>query len=245
MTHDDAIVRPVRTKNTPAMGPLVLLAATGPDVQILRRELDLTYSRPLYMSRLYYKPADLTQPAVVGPIIGAPYAVMLLEILRAWGVQKAFFVGWCGSIDPGIRIGDIIVPSGAWIDEGTSVHYGQSAGGPVLPDKALSETIQNGLDQRRTAYSRGLIWTTDAIFRETRTQIHRFQQLSALAVEMEFSALLSAAAFYGFPLAGILTVSDELFTFQWRPGFKNELFNQSRLEACTLLIELSKKMHGS
>jgi len=240
MTHDDAIVRPIRTKRTPLLGPLALVAASELDVQILRQGLDLPDSRPLYMSRIYFNRTDPQQPVVVGPIIGAPYAVMLLEILRSWGVQKAFFIGWCGSIDPGTRIGDIIVPTGAWIDEGTSMHYGQSAEVAVHPDKGLTEMLQLGLQQRRITFQSGLIWTTDAIFRETQSQIHRFQRLKALAVEMELSALLSAAAFYGLPMAAILTVSDELFTLQWCPGFKTEVFRLSRSAACSLLIDLSR-----
>ena len=240
MTHDDAIVRPVRTKRTPALGPLALMAASELDVQILRDSLDLPDSRLLYMSRVHYNAVDPNQPVVVGPIMGAPYAVMLLEILRSWGVRKAFFFGWCGSIDPETRIGDIIIPSGAWINEGTSVHYGQSIDAPVQPDSVFEQMLLLGMQQRQKTFHHGLIWTTDAIFRETRSQIRRFQQLKALAVEMELSALLSAAAFYGVPMAGVLTVSDELFTFQWRPGFKTEAFKQSRLAACRLLIDLSR-----
>jgi len=240
MTHDDAIVRPVRTNNTPALGPLALLAASELDVQVLRQELGLTDSRQLYMSRLHYKATEPKLPVVVGPIMGAPYAVMLLEILRSWGVRKAFFIGWCGSIDQRVCIGDIIVPTGAWIDEGTSVHYGQSAKAAVAPDEGLKEMLHHVLQQRRLTFQCGTIWTTDAIFRETRTQLHRYQQLGALAVEMELSALLSAAAFYDFAMAAILTVSDELFTLKWQPGFKTEAFKLSRLTACRLLIDLLK-----
>ncbi len=238
MTHENAIVRPVRTKRTPVLGPLAVMAASDGDVQILRKELALTDSFPLYMSRLYYNRADPAIPAVVGPFMGAPYAVMLLEILRAWGTQKTFFIGCCGSTDQRVGIGDIIVPSGAWIDEGTSVHYGQCGDEAVRTDDTLRGLLQQGLVQRNANFHSGLIWSTDAIFRETRTQIHKYQQLGALAVEMELSALLSAAAFYALPLAAILTVSDELFTFQWRTGFKSDAFKQSRLTACSLITDL-------
>jgi purine-nucleoside phosphorylase len=240
MTHDDAIVRPIRTRRSPELGPLALVAASELDVQLLRRGLDLPDSRPLYMSRFYYNRIDPKQPVVVGPIIGAPYAVMLLEVLRSWGVQKAFFIGWCGSIDQRVRIGDLIVPTGAWIDEGTSSHYGQSVGSPAAPDQQLQADLQRGLQQRGIPFHSGSIWTTDAIFRETRAQIERFQGLGALAVEMELSALFSAAAFYGFPLAALLTVSDELFTYQWQAGFKTQAFRQAKEAACNFLIDVIK-----
>jgi purine-nucleoside phosphorylase len=240
MIPDDAIVHPVRTPRSPALGPLAFLAATKPDVDRLRESLCLPDSHPLYMSRIYYNAAKSTQPAVVGPVMGSPYAVMLLEVLRTWGVQRGYFVGWCGSINQRIRIGDLIVPTGAWIDEGTSVHYGQSCTTAVMPDQKSQEDLQLRLQRLEITFHNGLTWTTDAIFRETRSQIQRYQRLGALVVEMELSALLSAALYYGFPLGAILTVSDELFTFQWRPGFKSQAFRQACLNACNALIELNK-----
>ena len=240
MSLADAIVRPVRTKRTPNLGPLAVLAATTPDLELLRGRLNLPDSRALYSSRLYYNAADRTQPAIVGPLMGAPYAVMCLETLRAWGARKAFFIGWCGSIDAKVRIGDTIVPVGAWVDEGTSVHYGQSGKSAVRPDERLRSLLAERLQQSLRDFHGGTIWTTDAIFRETPDQILKFQALGALAVEMELSALLSAAEFYAFPLAGVLTVSDELFALQWRPGFKSDAFRQSRAAACLLVSEILK-----
>jgi purine-nucleoside phosphorylase len=238
MIEDNAIVRPVRTKRTPVLGPLALLAASELDLQILRNGFNLPDSRALFLSRLYYNAADSKLPAVLGPLVGAPYAVMCLETLRAWGARQAIFIGWCGSIDERVRIGDIIVPAGAWIDEGTSGHYGLSGAKVVAPDEMLRSLLQQGLAQRRINFHNGLIWTTDGIFRETPDQVIKFRQQGALAVEMELSALLSAAAFYAFPLAGLLTVSDELFTLKWRPGFKTEAFCQSRSAVCDLAIDL-------
>lgn len=240
MIHDDAIVRPVRTPRSPALGPVALLAAAAPDVGMLCKGMNLPHSRALFMSRIHYHAEEPEWPVVVGPIMGAPYAVMVLEVLRSWGVQKGFFIGWCGSIDQRVRIGDLIVPTGAWIDEGTSPHYGQSAGSPAVPDQQLQTELQRGLQRRAIPYHSGSIWTTDAIFRETRAQIDRFQGLGALAVEMELSALFSAAAFYGFPLAALLTVSDELFTYQWQAGFKTQAFRQAKEAACNFLIDVIK-----
>jgi len=245
MIHDHAIVRPERTPRSPVLGPVALLAAAAPDVVRLRKELNLPHSHPLYMSRIYYHAQEPDQPAVVGPIIGAPYAVMILEVLRAWGVRRGFFMGWCGSIDRGVRIGDLIVPTGAWIDEGTSLHYGQNFQSAAVPDQKLQAVLQLGLQRHRTTFHSGLIWTTDAIFRETREQIDHFHGLEALAVEMELSALFSAAAFYGLPVAALLTVSDELFTYQWQHGFKTHAFRQACETACRILIDLNKSEWAS
>ena len=240
MPTEIGIVQPVRTRRTPELGPLAVLAASGQDVQLLRSRMNLPESRALYLSRLYYNAAEQQAPCLVGPLMGAPYAVMCLETLRRWGVRKAFFIGWCGSINAKVHIGDRVVPTAAWIDEGTSIHYGQSAGGSVHPDLALSAMLQQGLQQHQIDSHAGAVWTTDAIYRETPSRVRKFQGIGALAVEMELSALFSAAAFYDFPLAALLTVSDELFTFQWRPGFKSEAFERSRRITGDFFVELLK-----
>lgn len=220
------------------MGRCAVLAPSDADVRNLKHALALTDSYPLYMSRVFYKADAPTVPAVVGPFLGAPYAVMLLETLRVWGVGEIVFFGWCGATDPNVHLGDIILPTAAWIDEGTSAQYGQDGAKPVAADKILRQVLNEGLAHEKIHYHSGLIWTTDAIFRETPAQVQKFQKLGALAVEMELSALLSAGGFYSMPIAGILAVSDELSTFRWQTGFKSEKFRQSRLYICNLISNL-------
>ena len=104
----------------------------------------------------------------------------------------------------------------------------QSSGAEVKTDQSLFRSAKEVLTAQRTAYHTGTIWTTDGVFRETPAKVKTFQEKGALAVEMEFSALLSAAAFYELAVVGMLVVSDELFTGRWRPGFKDEVFSQTR-----------------
>ena len=237
MHGEDGVVRPIATGHTPKLGPLAIIVATGTDLQILRRNLKLPDTRRLYLSGLYYDSTDLKSPALVGPLMGAACAVMVLETLRAWGVQSIVFVGWCGSISSQLRTGDILLPDGAIVDEGTSLHYGQKTGSIVNPDGKLCDRLNKSLQESKITYCMGLVWSTDGIFRETPTQIKKFQSRGALAVEMELSALCSAAGFYALSFAALLIVSDELFTLQWRPGFKDKAFKQARNTVCNFLTE--------
>jgi purine-nucleoside phosphorylase len=53
---------------------------------------------------------------------------------------------------------------------------------------------------------------------------------------MEMSALFHVAEYRKVRLAGLLVVSDELFTLKWRPGFRKSRFKQAcRLASETLL----------
>lgn len=210
------------------------MAATHPDVVKLCRRFDIPADagEPLFLSRLYpgrLQPADFS---LVGPFMGAPQAVMLMETLAAWGARRIVFLGWCGALVPSLASGDIVVPQGAWADEGTSPAYGcdeqrVAPSSPVFQSQLNTHLRQNGL-----VCQDGWIWTTDAVFRETAAKVCHYRDLGAVAVEMELSALYSVARFLNIELGAVLVVSDELSSLQWRPGFKSERFQATRKAVC-------------
>jgi purine-nucleoside phosphorylase len=241
---NDAIVNPAKPKNAPDLGPVAVMAATRPDLFSLCEVFNFN-KRDFYrlmISRFY---VDRLQPqgvSLTGPFVGAPYAVMLLETLITWGARKFFFLGWCGAVSEKIKIGDIILPTSAVIDEGTSTQYGRQHAGVSHASSSLVSIIRQVLNQKQIDFQTGAIWTTDAVYRETRHLVERHQQDGTLAVEMELSALYSVAQFRGVALAGILVVSDELSSLNWRPGFKNEKFVQGRRIACSVVKELCRNL---
>jgi uridine phosphorylase len=184
--------------------------------------------RKLYMSRLYATGNQGGIVSITGPMIGAPYATMLLESLIVWGAEKVVFVGWCGAIAPHLSAGDIILPTEAVIEEGTSRLYQQERTYAVKTSEAVTASIRGALAQTGCAYVEGKIWTTDAIYRETIEKVKSYQQQQVLAVEMELSALISVGRYRHIDVGAILVVSDELSDYQWRPGFKDEQFLKGR-----------------
>jgi uridine phosphorylase len=218
------------------------MAATDADLALLGRRLeaDLPAGRPLYLSRVYALCGGTSGVALAGPLVGAPFAVMVLESLIAWGARRVLFMGWCGAISTGLGIGDLLVPSSAHIDEGTSAHYPPEA---VIscPSESLSQEIADVCRVAGGVVRRGGIWTTDAVFRETRDQVNRFQSRGAVAVDMETSALFTVASFRGVDLAAVLVVSDDLSSLRWRPGFKDPLFSRGREAACEAIRQYCQK----
>jgi uridine phosphorylase len=244
MALEPAIVNPVRGKRPPDVGPVVLMAATREDL-LLIRALHAGWQcseRPLFMSRLTCFSRDGQRLCVVGPVIGAPYAALVLESLIVWGARKIFFLGWCGAIDPKVMIGDMVVPTGALIDEGTSPNYTDQPLQPVLPSFDLLTALSAHLTQAATAFQPGLIWSTDAIFRETPQKVIHYREQNALAVEMEVAALFSVAAFRRVEAAALLVVSDSLAGLTWQPGFKTEAFRNARTQSCEAMVQLSRKV---
>lgn len=199
--------------------------------------------RRLFISRLYLNPSSSGGFSVTGPFIGAPYAAMLLETLIAWGARKIIFLGWCGAVSEEVRIGDIIVPTSAVIDEGTSRHYAAADSGSSAASSSMVSSITQALATNHINFHAGVVWSTDAVYRETREKVEQYQRAGVLAVEMEISALYSVAQFRCAALGAILVVSDELSSFSWRPGFKHDGFIQGRQTACRIIQELVCSAH--
>ena len=234
------IVTPVKTRNTPELGPVAIMAATLPDYQLLETQLGFHQDnlRPLFLANLIVRSEKVGGLSLCGPFIGAPHGAMILETLIAWGVRQIIFMGWCGAVIKQVQIGDIIIPSGALVDEGTSRHYGQMPSEVATPSGQLLGRTRDIFIATGQSYHEGLIWTTDAAFRETPEKVKAFQAQGVLAVEMELSALFAVGKFHGVEVVGILVVSDEISTLTWKPGFKSKSFKAARHTAAKAMQQL-------
>ncbi|MFP4473989.1 MAG: nucleoside phosphorylase [Desulfatibacillaceae bacterium] len=243
---NEPIINPERRPGAPEVGPLVVMASVGPDVADLSRAMfgeGARYTR-LVNSRLY---TDDTGLALVGPVMGAPYAVFILEQAIAHGARDILFLGWCGSVSARAETGSLVVPGSAFIDEGTSRHYvgevppdtGEVA--VSWPDRDLAAGMVDELSARDAACLTDPMWTTDAVFRETPEKVARFSGLGAVGVDMETSALFTVARFRCVRMAALCVVSDELHDGTWRPGFTDRRFAAARGAAVEVICALSRK----
>jgi uridine phosphorylase len=244
VTPTDAIIFPKKGKRSPPLGPFGVIAGTETDLTLLCNLLDLDKSQyqKLFTSRLYVAGRPGAGFSLTGPLIGAPYAAMVLETLIAWGARKIIFLGWCGSISQKVVIGDIIVPTSAIIDEGTSGHYKEDDNRISFPSELMVTKVKAALDRNRVNYHHGSVWSTDAIYRETRDKVENYQRQDVIGVEMEISALFTVAKFRKVDMGAMVVVSDELASFKWRPGFKMNEFKHGRKAACTVIRDICRKL---
>jgi uridine phosphorylase len=153
--------------------------------------------------------------------VGAPAAAVMLEELIAFGSRRFISVGTAGSLQGDLKPGALVLCDSAFRDEGTSYHY-IPGGGLVYPSEVLTESLSAALEARGLAYRKGPSWTTDAIYRETPSEILLHSGKGALVVEMEASALFAVARFRSCPIAACFSVSDTLAELAWRPEFHAE-----------------------
>jgi len=242
--QQDSIIKPVKSKKTPNIGPVAVMTATEKDLLVLCDlfNFDRDDYHRLFISRLYTQNSSPGSVCLSGPGIGAPYAAMVLETLVAWGASRIIFLGWCGAVSDQVKIGDLILPTAALVDEGTSRNYGVPDSGQSKPSESMISLVEQVLKDHCIDFHSGKIWTTDAVYRETREKVADYQQKGVLAVEMEISALFSVAHFRQVELSAMLVVSDELSSFKWQPGLKDPRFISGHQTACRMVKESCEQL---
>jgi uridine phosphorylase len=226
---DAAVIEPRRGRREEPLPPIAVLAITPLDLEsfIACFTVPPKRSHRIFMADVYTVTDEGASVALVGPVLGAPQAVMVLEKLIALGVRKIIAVGWCGSLKPEVCIGDVVIPTGSFSEEGTSNHYPINEPVPG-PSMKLLRALLESFEALDLTLHKGMIWTTDAPFRETVSKVIAYRERGALAVEMEASALFTVSKFRKVDLALILIVSDELSSLKWVHGFRENRFIETR-----------------
>ncbi|MFH1154186.1 MAG: nucleoside phosphorylase [Pseudomonadota bacterium] len=242
--NDEALVPVFGARSAPNLGPVAALVSTEPDLRAVRTLCGTPIQSPFFMGTLFCLDQGGQGAAVAGPYIGAPYGAMVLESIIAKGADTILVLGWCGALSEHLKTGDILVPDLCLADEGTSRNYMEADGmfPRVSPSGSLSSVLRGFLTSHNVPHGSGTVWTTDAIYRETRTKVNYFKAIGASAVDMECSALCAVARYRKVRIAALLVVSDELYGSGWNPGFRNERFRTARKTAAGILVDLCRTL---
>jgi len=166
---------------------------------------------------------------------------MLLEELVAFGVRRIVLLGYCGAIQKGVSIGDVILPMEAIREEGTSYHY-LPEGEKSSPDPKIQKKLSDWMGRMGLSFHEGAIWTTDAPYRETREKIRRYRTEGVLGVEMEMAAVFAFGRARGVSTGAMLLVSDKVGEEGWDIGFFSDQVQFTRKRVIDLLIHRLPEM---
>ena len=147
-------------------------------------------------------------PLVYACAYGAPRAVEPVHALGAVGARVAIQIGSCGALQSEVLTGDVVVPERAVIGEGASAYYGGFGLSVATP--ALVAAARKGLEARAMTVHQGLHLTTSALFAQPPQTVERWQRAGYLAVDMETSAVYSAASQMGMEAVSMVYAWDEL-----------------------------------
>lgn len=176
------------------------------------------------------------QLCITMPFCTAPGAASTIEELHAMGCNKFVVCGGAGCLQKDMTIGNLILPTSAVRDEGTSYHYLPPAR-EVSCNTETIKAVMEVLDSMNVPYVTGKTWTTDAFYRETPAMVKRRKEEGCITVEMETAAFFAVAKFYQLQLAQLLYAGDDVSGEKW----DQRAWNQQKNVRANL-IELATKI---
>lgn len=201
-----------------------------------------TLNSPLGSHKIYELKYKDTLINLFNPGLGGPMAAGFLEELISLGSENFIACGGAGVLVSSIEMGQLIVPTTAIRDEGTSYHY-------ILPEEEVNvkdhvlKLIEKVLTENNINYLKGKTWTTDAIYRETKNKIEKRKQEGCITVEMEFASMLAVSMFRNVNFGQLLYGGDNLdgTIWEYRDWRENESVQSKMLWLCAdILVEMNK-----
>jgi uridine phosphorylase len=151
----------------------------------------------------------------------APDTAITTEILCAAGAQTLIRVGSCGSLQEKVKIGDLVIVTGALRGDGTSRYYVAENFSTVAHGEIVS-ALRQAADELKLRYHLGWIFTTDALFQETPELIRQLSEQNISSIDMVTSTFLTIAQMRGKKAGAVLAVSDECLHGKF--GFRDPAF---------------------
>ena len=174
------------------------------------------------------------------PFCTAPGAASTIEELHAMGCSKFVVCGGAGALVKGSKVGEIIIPTSAVRDEGTSYHYVEPSR-EITCHEATVEAAVSILTEMGVPFTTGKTWTTDAIYRETPDMIGRRCNEGCVTVEMEAAAFFAVSQYYDIPLVQLLYAGDDVSGSTWDSRNWNEQ-KSIRANLIQCAVELIKQL---
>lgn len=164
----------------------------------------------------------------------SPDSAFITELLCAGGVDILVRLGSCGALKEDISIGDFILAEKVLRGDGATRYYVDDDYSPSV-DEELTSRLEEVFSKEGKIY-RGGVWTTDALFRETKKIVNSYIEKGAVAVDMVTSPFVTVANLYKRRVAVILAVSDNLITGQL--GFADYRFFEAEMKMIDLVFKV-------
>jgi len=177
-------------------------------------------------------------PVAWCPAYGAARAVEPVQVLALCGTPQVVQTGSCGGLQAGVLTGDVVASTRATIGEGASRYYGGTVASDA--DPVLAAQVAAAAERHGVRVHRGPTVSTDALLRQPDALVAQWAAGGHLGVDMETSAVFSAAAAYGVRAASLLFVWDELPGRSWTDAFSpQEQAAQARASEVVFAAALS------
>ncbi|MDR1893624.1 MAG: purine-nucleoside phosphorylase [Spirochaetales bacterium] len=171
--------------------------------------------------------------SVMGHGMGQPsISIYATELMKFYNVQNLIRVGTCGSMQPELKLRDIILAQAACTDSQINNFIFHHRTYAPIADFGLLQRAYQLAKERRLPTTVGNVISSDIFYNDDAGATQTWMDYGVLAVEMEGSALYTLAAKFKRRALMILTVSDSLVT-------KQETTAEERQKTFDAMIELA------
>jgi len=155
--------------------------------------------------------------SVMGTGMGCPsIGIYSYELIHFYGAKNLIRVGSAGSMDPKLKVGDIVLAQGACTTSNfPALMQLPGVFAPICSYELLEKAAEEA-KKRKIPYHVGNVLSSDMFYgpAEGKDAAKKWVSMGVLAVEMEAAALYTNAAFGKANALAILTISDSFSTGQ-------------------------------
>lgn len=151
--------------------------------------------------------------SVQGHGMGMPsIGIYSYELFNFYGVKRIIRTGSAGSINEGVKMGDVVIGMGSCTDSNYASQYRLPGTFAPIADFGLVRAAVEKAVELGVRYKVGNILASDFFYGDDADSWKQWQKMGVLAVEMEAAALYMNAARCGGEALCICTISDSLVT---------------------------------
>lgn len=136
--------------------------------------------------------------------MGGASTAIAIEELKNIGVEAMIRIGSCGAVQPFVKVGDLVLVSGAVRDDGASQTY-INLKYPAVPDTFLFNYCIQSAEENGFPYHIGFARSHDSFYIDNEDEINEFwAKRGILGSDMETSTLYTVGRLRGIKTASIL-----------------------------------------
>lgn len=148
--------------------------------------------------------------SVMGSGMGQPSAsIYVTELMKFYGVERVIRVGTTGGIAPQVKVGDVIVATGAHTDSSMNQHRIPGINFSAVASYELAAAAMGAVEPGERVHA-GTIVSRDHFYLQVPGQVEALAAYGVLGVDMEAAAMYGIAAEFGRQALTVLTCSDHL-----------------------------------
>ncbi len=149
--------------------------------------------------------------SVMASGMGIPSAsIYCHELITEFGVKRIIRVGSCGTVNPSVKLLDIVIAMGASTDSGVNrIRFGGYDLAAIASYELLRNAVQ-AAEKQGISFHVGNMFSGDLFYTPDTAMFDVMEKFNILGVEMEAAGIYGLAAELGVEALAICTVSDDI-----------------------------------